>query len=309
MFGFNKSNKPLKRWTLDDYELIDTTIGKAYPFKKLFAAFNEVEELTTIWFNNQFLATLSCEKRVFDSILGRGVRQCSDFIFPFKTSDFSNDKTSIVFSGCHLLIDNKPHELSQLVLTKNENNELLICEASEQLATIPHDKKEEFMGIYQCALDNLTKKMTGESLAIFEAETNKEKSALLLEQQKKEEALKYAKAEAAGFPDILLTTESASPFKVKKRLGIVSAEYVHRVKLLQQFMAELSSIGEQRSSSTQRALKQAKETVLLELRREAYLLGADAVIAVDMDYSEISGAGDPLLFLVANGTAVTTDEN
>jgi uncharacterized protein YbjQ (UPF0145 family) len=309
MFGFNKNNKASKRWSLDDYELIDTTINKSYPFNKLFAAFNEQEELMTIWFNNQFLATLSCAKRVFDSILTRGVRECSDFIFPLKNTDFSNGKTSIVFSGGHLLINNKPKELSQLVLTENESNELLISDTREQLALISRDMKKEFIEAYQYALDNLTKKMTGKALAIFEAEVNKEQADLRWAQQQKEEALKYAEAEKADFKHIILTTESVSPFTVKKRLGIVSAEYAHRTKMLQHFLAELSSIGQQRASSTQKALKQAKETVLLELRREAYLLGADAVVAVDLDYSEISGAGDPLLFLVANGTAITIEKD
>ena len=37
---------------------------------------------------------------------------------------------------------------------------------------------------------------------------------------------------------------------------------------------------------------------------EAYELGADGVIGIDLDYSEISGKGKGMLFLVASGTAV-----
>ena len=39
-------------------------------------------------------------------------------------------------------------------------------------------------------------------------------------------------------------------------------------------------------------------------RSEAYELGADAVIGVDLDYQEFSGKGKGMLFLVASGTAV-----
>ena len=59
-----------------------------------------------------------------------------------------------------------------------------------------------------------------------------------------------------------------------------------------------------RSKSYQNALKDARIAVLNELRREATMLGADAVIGVSLDYSEISGGGKSTMFLVASGTAV-----
>lgn len=54
----------------------------------------------------------------------------------------------------------------------------------------------------------------------------------------------------------------------------------------------------------QNTLKDARNTALEELRMEAAALGADAVVAVDLDYSKISGGGKSMLFLVASGTAV-----
>ena len=59
-----------------------------------------------------------------------------------------------------------------------------------------------------------------------------------------------------------------------------------------------------RDAALQKALRDAREDVLSEIRRQAHELGADAVIAVDLDYSEISGGGKSMLFLVATGTAV-----
>ena len=51
-------------------------------------------------------------------------------------------------------------------------------------------------------------------------------------------------------------------------------------------------------------LRDARNTCLEELKNEALELGADGVMGVDLDYSEISGAGKSMLFLVASGTAV-----
>ena len=55
----------------------------------------------------------------------------------------------------------------------------------------------------------------------------------------------------------------------------------------------------------QDGLRKARILALQELRQEARELGAEAVVAVDLDYSEISGGGKNMLLLVASGTAVT----
>lgn len=62
-----------------------------------------------------------------------------------------------------------------------------------------------------------------------------------------------------------------------------------------------------RSGSVQTILKDAREACLLELKREAFRAGADAVIAVRLNYSEAStsaGTGGGILFVAASGTAV-----
>ena len=57
--------------------------------------------------------------------------------------------------------------------------------------------------------------------------------------------------------------------------------------------------------STQMVLRDARLTALKELRREALMVGADAVIAMDLDYQELSGGGKGgMLMIVASGTAV-----
>ena len=58
-----------------------------------------------------------------------------------------------------------------------------------------------------------------------------------------------------------------------------------------------------RSNTHQKALREARETCLKELAATASEVGADAVVGVDLDYSEISGGGKGMLLLVATGTA------
>ena len=45
---------------------------------------------------------------------------------------------------------------------------------------------------------------------------------------------------------------------------------------------------------------------LYELKKEAYEVGANAVVGIDLDYVELSGAGS-MVMLVASGTAVKVE--
>lgn len=103
---------------------------------------------------------------------------------------------------------------------------------------------------------------------------------------------------------IILSTEAAPDLRVIERLDIVTAEFAVGMGLLTDVFNAWRDVFGGRSKSYQNTLKDARKTVLQELRREAHTLGADAVLGVKLDYSEISGGGKSMLFLVASGTAV-----
>ena len=102
----------------------------------------------------------------------------------------------------------------------------------------------------------------------------------------------------------LTTVNEVAKHDVEVELEIVSAECVLGMNVWQDFLAKLSDSAGGRSETMQATLKQARRTCLQELRREAFDLGADAVIGVNLAYSEISGPGKSMLFVVASGTAV-----
>jgi len=105
--------------------------------------------------------------------------------------------------------------------------------------------------------------------------------------------------------DLILTTEFAMPeYKVTQRLEIITAECVFGMNMFRDMFASIRDIVGGRSSASQKVLRDARKTCLTELRREALITGADAVIGVDLDYSEVSGDGKSMLMVVASGTAV-----
>lgn len=159
----------------------------------------------------------------------------------------------------------------------------------------------------------------GESLhAIAEAQREERRQKLHAEWQQHIEDAKISGdwsrvpanvvAEYAG--NIVLTTTHTVPGReTNEVLEIITAECAYGMNIFRDFFANIRDIVGGRSAATQKVLRDARRTCLAELRREALMLGADAVVGVDLDYSEISGGGKSgLLFLVGSGTAVTLTE-
>jgi len=103
---------------------------------------------------------------------------------------------------------------------------------------------------------------------------------------------------------IVTTTGGLDGYRIAKAIDVVSAECVFGMNFFKDFLAGMSDIFGGRSETTQSELRKARETCLRELRVEAARLGANAVVGIKLDYSELSGQGKSMLFLVASGTAV-----
>ncbi|MCI0488838.1 MAG: YbjQ family protein [Blastocatellia bacterium] len=106
---------------------------------------------------------------------------------------------------------------------------------------------------------------------------------------------------------ILTTANNLEGYRIVETLEIITAECVYGMNLFLDLFVGLSDVFGGRSQTSQRMLRDARRTCLNELKREAAEVGANAVIAVDLDYSEFSGKGKSMLFLVASGTAVKVE--
>jgi len=102
----------------------------------------------------------------------------------------------------------------------------------------------------------------------------------------------------------LTTTPTYPNLEIEEVKGVITSECVFGMNVFKDFFAGMTDFFGGRSETSQKVLRDARETCLNELKKEAYELGADGVIGIDLDYSEISGKGKGMLFLVASGTAV-----
>jgi uncharacterized protein YbjQ (UPF0145 family) len=106
---------------------------------------------------------------------------------------------------------------------------------------------------------------------------------------------------------IMLTTETAPNLNITKRIEIVTAECAFGMNIFKDLFAGIRDIVGGRSEAVQKTLRDSRKTALYELKKEAHAVGANAVVGVDLDYVELSAAGNMVL-LVASGTAVVIEE-
>lgn len=103
---------------------------------------------------------------------------------------------------------------------------------------------------------------------------------------------------------VLLTTETyPQGLNIIERVEIVTAECAFGMNVFKDLFSSVRDIVGGRSEAVQKTLQDTRRTALYELKKEAYEVGANAVVGVDLDYVELSAGGNMVL-LVASGTAV-----
>ena len=102
---------------------------------------------------------------------------------------------------------------------------------------------------------------------------------------------------------ILSTTNNLDTHEIREYLGIVTGETIIGANILKDFFAGIRDIVGGRSGSYERVLKEAKDTSLREMEERARMMGADAIVGVDLDYETV-GPNGGMLMVTASGTAV-----
>ena len=102
---------------------------------------------------------------------------------------------------------------------------------------------------------------------------------------------------------IITTTNVIEGKPVQEYLGIVNAQSIIGANIFKDIMGGLRDVFGGRSGTYERVLEEAKTDALRELEQKAHSLGANAVLAVDLDFETV-GASGSMLMVIATGTAV-----
>lgn len=104
------------------------------------------------------------------------------------------------------------------------------------------------------------------------------------------------------------TTPTAQGATIESYLGIVTANQVAGTGFFSDFTAGLSDFFGGNSGTYRRAMNSLYEEVMDQLANKAYMLGANGVVGVTIDYDSISAKNMSMFMVSVQGTAVKFKE-
>jgi uncharacterized protein YbjQ (UPF0145 family) len=103
---------------------------------------------------------------------------------------------------------------------------------------------------------------------------------------------------------IVTTTHSIEGQKILEYKGIVVGEAIMGANVVRDLFASITDIVGGRSGAYEAKLQDARDVAMRELQQRAAVLGANAVVGIDLDYEVV---GNSMLMVSVSGTAVLTD--
>ena len=102
---------------------------------------------------------------------------------------------------------------------------------------------------------------------------------------------------------ILSTTPQIEGHTIREYKGVVTGETIIGANIIKDFFAGIRDIVGGRAASYEDVLRQAKDTSLKEMMERAQIMGANAIVGIDIEYETI-GSNGSMLMVATSGTAV-----
>lgn len=102
---------------------------------------------------------------------------------------------------------------------------------------------------------------------------------------------------------IVTTTHHIEGRQIRSYEGIVTGEAIIGAHVVKDLFASIRDFVGGRSGAYEKTIREAKDIALQEMTEQAKALGADAILAVDIDYQTM-GQSNSMLVAIASGTAV-----
>ena len=105
---------------------------------------------------------------------------------------------------------------------------------------------------------------------------------------------------------IMTTTNTIDHKQIKTYKGIVTGEAILGANIFKDFFAGIRDIVGGRSGAYEKELQSARKIAFEEMEMKANSVGANAIVAIDIDYETI-GANGSMLMVSVSGTAVLVE--
>jgi len=100
---------------------------------------------------------------------------------------------------------------------------------------------------------------------------------------------------------IMTTTPAIEGYPIKHYAGIATGEVIMGANVVRDFLASITDIVGGRSGAYESKLQEARDAAFDEMKQKASLMGANAIVGIDIDYEVIR---DGMLMVAVSGTAV-----
>ena len=104
---------------------------------------------------------------------------------------------------------------------------------------------------------------------------------------------------------LVTTTHTLEDRKISEYLGVCTGQAIYGANLFRDMFAGIRDLVGGRAGAYENVLRDGRELAIQEMCEKAAEMGANAVIAVDIDYQVIGDKGS-MLMVAVTGTAIKT---
>jgi uncharacterized protein YbjQ (UPF0145 family) len=105
---------------------------------------------------------------------------------------------------------------------------------------------------------------------------------------------------------LMTTTPTIEGRKIRVYHGVVTGEAIIGANIVRDVFAAVRNVVGGRAGAYEKSLANARRIAFEEMGEQARQLGADAIVAIAIDY-EVLGEDNGMLMVCASGTAVSVD--
>jgi uncharacterized protein YbjQ (UPF0145 family) len=102
---------------------------------------------------------------------------------------------------------------------------------------------------------------------------------------------------------ILTTTPNIEGRQITEYLGVVTSQTIIGANFFKDILAGLRDFFGGRSGAYEKILDEAREFAITEMMKRARVMGADAIVGIDLGYETVGTHGS-MLMVTVSGTAV-----
>ena len=245
-----------------------------YQLKEL--AYCHKDNYLCFWHESKHLVTLKGNENIIDKVNYLTIHKANSFIPQYPTIEIT-DSNGVQWNRVenNLVSDSCEIPLSVLRIVKSESNYLI----SKYGKTI-----------FECKNLNITDLQNAIDIALA-----KSHKRLALN-------VKPKKLRTKSKSKIMVTTETYLHGMSYERLDVITAECSYGMNIFKDLFAGIRDVVGGRSKSVQKIVRESKDIVIDELKQQAVEAGADAIIGIDLDYTEFGHIG--MFLVIGSGTLV-----